>query len=190
MSTVYADPAVLWQRALAKVTVTPEGCWEFTGCVNSQGYSCVAAGRKGKTILGHRLAVLVRDGSLSDLPVDHLCFNRRCICPDHLEVVTTAENNRRMREAHGYRLGGQCGSGHTLTEQNTRRHPRGQLVCRECEQQRRKAAAVRDALAAGQVPAEWVRAWAAEQGIAVAARGRLPRGLRDQYLAAHQPRAA
>lgn len=109
MSTVYADPAILWDRALMKVWVPANGCWIFTGAVNSKGYPCVSSGRKGSNMLAHRLAVLVRDGVLPDQPVDHLCHNadrscpggrdcqhRRCIRPDHLEVVTTAENNRRM----------------------------------------------------------------------------------------------
>jgi hypothetical protein len=108
MPAVYIDPAILWARALQRIRITESGCWEFIGCTNSRGYSCVASGRRGKTILGHRLAVLVRDGSLSKLPVDHLCHgwatectggidcpHRRCIRPDHLQVVTTAENNRR-----------------------------------------------------------------------------------------------
>jgi hypothetical protein len=98
MSTVYVDAGVLWVRALRKVRRAPNGCWIYTGATQSKGYACVASGKKGKTILGHRLAVLVRDGELTSLPIDHLCGVRPCINPAHLEVVTTAENNRRARE--------------------------------------------------------------------------------------------
>ena len=101
MTILYADPATLWERVLRKhVTHTPGGCWEFTGCLNSKGYGCTAAGRKGKTVLTHRLAVIVRDGSIPQgMTVDHLCRNRRCCNPAHLEVVTNAENIRRGHAA-------------------------------------------------------------------------------------------
>jgi len=179
MSAVYRDPAILWARALQRVRITEQGCWEYIGATNSQGYACLSAGAKGKTILGHRLAVLVRDGSLSNLPVDHLCMNRICFRPDHLEVVTTAENNRRMRKAHGYYIGGECGQGHALTEESAYTSKRGRLICRDCAREGKR-----------KPETQLIRQWAREQGIHVAARGRLPQSLRDQYLAAQQPRAA
>lgn len=97
MSAVYIDPQILWVRALKKVRRVGT-CWVYSGSTQSKGYACVASGKKGRTILGHRLAVLVRDGVLTDLPIDHLCGVRPCINPAHLEVVTTAENNRRARQ--------------------------------------------------------------------------------------------
>ena len=93
MSAVYADPAVLWARALTRVEHVGD-CWVYRGSIQSNGYACVPAGQ-GKNMLGHRLAVLVRDGVLTDSPVDHLCRVRACVNPDHLEVVTTAEDGGR-----------------------------------------------------------------------------------------------
>lgn len=92
---LYADPAVLFARILQRVEVGPGGCLLFMGAVNSRGYSCVAAGKKGRTILGHRLAVIVRDGDIPDgLTVDHMCEVKRCVNAAHLQIVTRAENTR------------------------------------------------------------------------------------------------
>lgn len=185
---VYADPAILWARVLKRIEHVGD-CWVYTGSIQSSGYACVSAGRKGKNILGHRLAVLVRDGVLSDLPVDHVhergCRHKACVNPDHLEVVTTAENNRRMRVARGYCIGGQCGSGHALTEENTYRHPRGQLRCRTCSRDAMRRHAAREAIAQGKVPTSVVRAWASESGLTVAGRGRLSPAVRRAYDEAH-----
>lgn len=188
---VYADPAILWARVLTKVTENPNGCWIYGGSLQSRGYACVSSGKKGKTILGHRLAVLVRDGELTDLPIDHTCRQRACVNPDHLDVVTTAENNRRMRAALGYELGGSCGNSHPLTEENVYRHPRGQLACRTCSREHMREHAARVAVAEGKVPASIVRAWAIEVGLPVQPLGRLSPALYRAYdEAMAQERAA
>lgn len=123
MSAVYIDPAILWDRVASRIVVTESGCWEWQGAVTSRGYGCIGAGRKGKTITTHRLAALVRDGSLSDgLTVDHLCHNssdctetgkacrhRRCVNPDHLDVCDGGLNTRRAR-----RRGHYCSRGHEV----------------------------------------------------------------------------
>jgi ribosomal protein S27E len=189
MSIVYADPAVLWARVLERIE-NVGGCWVFQGALQTNGYASVSSGKKGRTILGHRLAVLVRDGKLTDLPIDHTCRVRACVNPDHLEVVTTAENNRRMREARGYVMGGQCGSCHELTEENVYRHPRGQLTCRTCAREVMQRHASREQIAQGKVPASVVRAWALEVGLPVAERGRLSPSLRKAYDDAHMALAA
>lgn len=122
MSVVYADPATLWERLIRRITITDSGCWLFTGCTNSRGYGLVCSGRKGKSVLTHRLAVIVRDGSIPDgMTVDHQCHDsqtcrldatcphRRCVNPAHLAVMTNADNLRRQWES------GLCRKGHPLT---------------------------------------------------------------------------
>lgn len=65
-------------------------CWVWQGSVNNRGY-----GRVGKD-LAHRRFYTKKHGEIADgMVVDHLCRTRRCVNPDHMEIVTVAENNRR-----------------------------------------------------------------------------------------------
>lgn len=77
------------------VIVTP-GCWLWDGNHNERGYPRVNAhGKNGYK--AHRLAYELYVGQIpSGMEIDHLCRNRGCVNPDHLEPVTREENNRRM----------------------------------------------------------------------------------------------
>jgi len=69
-------------------------CWEWLGCRNSDGYGFMHC--KGKSAPVHRLAYEFTKGAIPDgLELDHHCRNRGCCNPDHLEVVTHAENMTR-----------------------------------------------------------------------------------------------
>lgn len=78
-------------------------CWEWTGAINSNGYGNSWYDESYTT--AHRVGYILTCGPIGDgLHLDHLCRVRHCVNPDHLEQVTTAENNRRamafkMREA-------------------------------------------------------------------------------------------
>lgn len=145
-------------------------CIVWTGALNSRGYPCFAI--DGVSQLAHRVAYEAHHGEIPEgLTIDHLCGYTRCVNPDHLEAVTAAENNRRSRDARGYRIGGQCSHGHALTEDSTYRHPRGQLVCRECQRQ--------------QQPRNPIRAWAKSNGLPVREVGRIPADVISAYYAAH-----
>jgi len=94
------------ERLLSRFeTGDPWECWPWLGCVNQRGYGVLGAGgRGGKVLLVHRLvyALFVEDIP-PDMTVDHLCFNRICLNPDHMEMVPMPENSRRgcMRRWHG-----------------------------------------------------------------------------------------
>ena len=138
MTTLYADPHALVARMLRRTVRTESGCWIFQGATNSRGYGIVCSGRKGKSVLTHRLVVIARDGEIPNgMTVDHQCHDshvcrdvascvhRRCVNPEHLAVMTAAENTGRRWES------GLCAKGHPLTRRTkgTRRQ-RECLVCK------------------------------------------------------------
>lgn len=76
----------------------PQECWLWNGAHIHQGYSEVSVGPRGKRrqIMAHRLMYEVfREPIPEGLQIDHLCRNRGCINPWHLETVTVRENLRR-----------------------------------------------------------------------------------------------
>lgn len=75
-----------------------QGCWLWQGPPNGSGYGTF---RLGEQVIGAHVMSVMLDGR--DIPdgmeVDHLCFTPMCARPDHLEVVTHDENQRRRRMA-------------------------------------------------------------------------------------------
>lgn len=172
-------PATFW----AKTTTTD--CLIWTGAVNGKGYPCFAV--EGVSQLAHRLVWADANGPIPEgMTVDHTCRVRNCVRLSHLELVTQAENNRRARDAHGYRIGGKCGKGHDLTPSTTRQIGRGQLVCIECAREHQRASVARSVSAGEPVPHQ-IRDWALENGVPVSLRGRLSEEVRAAYVAAHAP---
>lgn len=70
-------------------------CWLWTGARIPAGYGHVSV--DGQRVLAHRWSYIDAHGApaqhLTD--IDHLCFVKACVRPDHLEAVTHAENSRR-----------------------------------------------------------------------------------------------
>lgn len=93
-------------------------CWEWTGTTVPKGYGITHARlRTGDLITtsSHRRAWLALVGDIpTDMTLDHLCRNKRCVNPDHLEVVTRAENSRRATFATEV-----CVNGHEYTDRDT-----------------------------------------------------------------------
>lgn len=111
------------------------GCWEWMGAVNEWGYGTLGrdlAHRLSWAFAGRKLPVYA-DG----YEFDHRCRNRRCVNPDHLEVVSRRENQLRgngpcglnARKTH-------CSKGHALSGDNViwGRSKNGQKTrrCRAC----------------------------------------------------------
>ena len=125
------------ERFLAKVQVgdTPDDCWLWTGTMHPWGYGSFASGRRsaaGNHIpdKAHRFAYEHYRGPIPPgLYIDHLCNNRRCVNPAHLEAVTNAEN---LARGYRRRMPLACRNGHPWTPENTARRGKAGRSCRRC----------------------------------------------------------
>lgn len=110
-------------RFLEKIKPTPTGCWVWMGTKNSQGYGQLWF--RGRLWLAYRVAYVSFFGSTSPgFQLDHLCRQRSCVNPMHLEQVTAQENVRRG-ESPNIKIArsGFCLHGHPLTEDNLYHRP-------------------------------------------------------------------
>ena len=114
----------------SKIQVTP-CCWIWTKGLTSEGYGQHSIWRPHKTYLVHRLVFESLVGPIPPrLTLDHLCRQRSCCNPGHLEPVTKGENTRRGVYLRPLRL--TCPKGHLYTRENLYQRANGKRTCREC----------------------------------------------------------
>ncbi|KKK93789.1 hypothetical protein LCGC14_2689350, partial [marine sediment metagenome] len=91
-------------------------CWEWPAAHTPNGYGVLYY--KGKVVKAHRLAYKLRYVPVPiGLDLDHLCFNKGCWNPSHLEPVTRKENLRRDPNGNGQKT--ECPRGHPYNLENT-----------------------------------------------------------------------
>jgi hypothetical protein len=77
------------------------GCWLWLLSPDGHGYA--SGTLKGKTVRAHRLSHIAYKGPIPPgLTIDHLCRNKVCVNPDHLEAVSRVENIKRYHTAAGH----------------------------------------------------------------------------------------
>ena len=97
---------------MARFVVKTETCWIWQG---KKDYGYGRVGMNGTHHRAHRLIYEALKGPIPEgLQLDHLCRNRSCVNPNHLEPVTGAQNCRR-----GIGSKTHCKHGHEFTEENT-----------------------------------------------------------------------
>lgn len=123
-----------------------DACWTWQGMTTANGYGrisfALAYGQHVREIRAHRVAYILTHGSVSpDLVIDHLCRNRLCVNPAHLEAVTDRVNILRGAGlAAQYAARTHCARGHDLMDPaNTRTDPDRSRKCRACERLRDQA---------------------------------------------------
>lgn len=85
-------------RFWAKIEITPK-CWNWTGSKSANGYGLFSL--NGGNVRAHRCSHVMFIGPIpKGLVIDHLCGNKMCVRPAHLEAVTNGENIRRTGQDH------------------------------------------------------------------------------------------
>jgi hypothetical protein len=125
------------ERFWRNVTILDNGCWLWTGGLNSHGYGrfyLSTPGHISRAVGAHCWVFTQHLGPIAKgLQLDHLCRNRACVNPLHLEPVTSRLNTLRgfnvcannSRKIH-------CLRGHLLTGDNLRILPDGSRLCLAC----------------------------------------------------------
>jgi hypothetical protein len=109
-------------------------CWEYSAYERKDGYMMWKTLVSGKRKLAHRV---VYEKLIGEIPrgfvLDHLCRNRKCVNPSHLEPVSPRENILRgVGSAAKNHAKTTCKRGHSFTKENTYLR-NGSRSCKECK---------------------------------------------------------
>jgi len=119
------------QRFDTKIERTPDGCWEWRGARSTDGYGIFTY--LTCSVRAHRLSYVMHRGPFEPtLVIDHLCRNRMCVNPDHLETVTDVENVMRGESFSALRsVSATCPNGHVY-QAEAHIDKRGRRFCTVC----------------------------------------------------------
>lgn len=109
------------ERFWQKVRKT-DNCWVWTAAINNCGYGAFSYNKDMKGIPAHRASYMLFVGEIpKGKQVDHLCMNRKCVNPEHLELVSSQENTLRSPNTRASKNSKKthCDNGHKFTKSNT-----------------------------------------------------------------------
>jgi hypothetical protein len=133
----------LTDRLVRFIDKRADGCWQWTGSLHPNGYGNIGvqfgAGRANRRqLLAHRVSYEIHLGPIpAGLTLDHLCRNRACVNPAHLDPVSERENILRSTGPAAVNAAKtHCKRGHELTGDNLKLNKgkggRQIRCCREC----------------------------------------------------------
>lgn len=140
----------------ARVGAGGDGCWPWQGVITVYGYGVLLVGSKvrgtRRRLMAHRVSYELLVGPIPDgLQIDHLCRNRACVRPDHLEPVTNRENQLRGQGPVGEQMRrDHCINGHPFNHVYVSDGRFRQRRCTVCDNESRRR---RRAIARGLDPA-------------------------------------
>lgn len=134
MDVAFGDSR-LPERFWDKVHPEPNtGCWLWAGSSRGLGYGGFRF--RGRIVFAHRVMYEELIGPVgAGLDLDHLCRQRMCVSPAHLEPVSRRENVMRglgLAAANARKVA--CHHGHPYTVENTYFDTTGGRECRRCRQ--------------------------------------------------------
>ena len=102
--------ALNWQERFWKLVHKTDSCWEWTSAIDNYGYGIIQLSKPVRiNKKAHRVSYELSVGPIpDDMTIDHLCRNKKCVNPSHLEVVTASENSRRAALAQHADMGNDC----------------------------------------------------------------------------------
>lgn len=114
-------------------TVSTEGCWESTWSISPDGYGYRHNPAIKRQELAHRVSFEQHHGEIpSDMVVDHVCNNKRCVNPEHLRLLDPLDNLNRTRREQTH-----CKRNHPLSGDNVLLNS-GRRHCRACRSENGK----------------------------------------------------
>lgn len=124
------------ERIESKIGRSNGDCWLWLSAFTKSGYGTIWW--NGKSRRAHRVIYELLVGPISEgMQLDHLCRNRSCVNPSHLEPVTNLENIRRGDAGINSKRKTHCPNGHVYDEGNIRIDGEGYRSCRVCYNMRR-----------------------------------------------------
>lgn len=99
--------ALNWHQRFWNHVNKTSDCWEWTSALDNDGYGIIQLSQPVRmNKKAHRISYELSVGPIPEgMTIDHLCRNKKCVNPEHLEVVTGSENAKRANYDSGFDAG-------------------------------------------------------------------------------------